>query len=92
MKIDKDFLPVGTVVKLRLEDRMFMIVGYYGTNKTTKKVYDYIGVYYPFGFEGEENLLTFNRSYVKEILHMGYENERFVKFKEELEKIDKLEK
>ena len=92
MKIDKDFLPVGTVVKLRLEDRMFMIVGYYGTNKTTKKVYDYIGVYYPFGFEGEENLLTFNRSYVKEILHMGHEDEMFDKLKEKLNKIDKSKK
>jgi len=92
MKIDKDFLPVGTVVKLRFENRMFMIVGYFGNNNTTKKPCDYIGVYYPFGFEGEKELLTFNREYVKEVLHMGYEDERFAKFKEELEKIDKLEK
>ncbi len=92
MKIDEDFLPVGTVVKLRLEDRMFMIVGYFGQNKTTKEIYDYLGVYYPFGFEGEEKLLTFNRDFVKEVLHMGHIDDRFENLKKGLfEKIDKSE-
>lgn len=71
MKIYKN-LPLGTVVKLKGIRRYIMIT----SKDTTYNNYncDYIGVYYPYGFSSQEELLPFNNDMIVKIIFLGNTN------------------
>ena len=67
-----EVLPVGSIVKIRFNDAKIMITGYTPKNSETGKMYDYMGMIYPYGFDKYDNVLSFNRDVIKKVLFVGY--------------------
>ena len=84
---DKDFLPAGTIVKLRLQDQLYMIVGHLPVNKIGEnllKIRKYCAVKFPFGFEGDEEITLFNDDVIKRVIFNGYKDAEYDKYNERL--------
>ena len=75
------FLPVGTVVMLEGGSKRVMINGFCAIDpEEPKKMYDYSGVLFPEGALSSDQALLFNHEQIKEISHMGLEDEESRKF------------
>ncbi len=82
--LEKDFLPVGTIVKIRLNKELFMITGFCTVDGKTNEVYDYLLVMYPFGYYSPDNVMMVNKNLIKRVIKLGYISDEEKKFKEEL--------
>ena len=71
----KDLLPIGSVVRLKLEEKKIMIIGILQRLSNSDEVYDYVGIPYPEGFLGEDYQFVFNHSDIEEVFFSGYESE-----------------
>lgn len=69
----KEYLPVGSIVKLIDNDRYIMIIGLMQTNAQTKERYDYTGTLYPMGYNPEADMYMFNETDIENIFYKGYE-------------------
>lgn len=66
------YYPIGTMVKLTVdEDMLFMIAGYL-TRQGDGKVYDYFAVPFPFGLSKDNQYILFNHDRITEVVHTGY--------------------
>ena len=65
------YLPAGTVILLKNEIRSIMIMGF--IVKDNDDIKDYLGVYYPEGYIGDEYVLKFNHDDILGIINMGLE-------------------
>lgn len=76
----KKYLPVGSIVKLKNEDQLIMIIGYSFIVKLKQFFgYDYFGCYYPEGvIELEKNIL-FRHEDIENIFYMGYNSKKIKK-------------
>lgn len=70
-----DFLPVGSVVRLKDGIKKLLIVGRCQVNFETNELWDYLGCLYPEGILGEDMNFVFNSSDIDEICHRGFEDE-----------------
>lgn len=85
----KDYLPIGTIVKIEGNKRM-MILGY--NYKQNDYIYDYIGCNYDMKSNDKEKLV-FQRAHIKEIVFVGYETDKSNKYLKLVDKIkDEFEK
>jgi len=79
------YLPIGTVVLLEGATTKLMITGFAIVNtEQGNKVYDYCGCIYPYGVVNAEKINLFNHDQIKDIYHLGYENEEERAFKAQL--------
>ncbi len=78
----KERLPIGSIVTIRFEEKMYMILGYEAEINNEKK--DYCLVEYPFGYNGIENTIFIENDYIKNVLFTGYKDEDFYKINEYL--------
>ncbi|MDO5411618.1 MAG: DUF4176 domain-containing protein [Lachnospiraceae bacterium] len=77
----KGLLPVGSVVVLKDGEKRLMIIGIMQTNAGGDgKEYDYLGIFYPEGYIGEEFQYMFNHEDIKEVVFRGFEDEERSKF------------
>ena len=76
------FLPIGTVVLLENGTKRVMITSYliYSRESDKKKLFDYGGCVFPEGIMDSSNTLGFNRDQIKEVIHMGLEDDEEKKF------------
>jgi len=84
---NKDFLPAGTIVKLRLEDELYMIIGHLPAkrlNERFARVKKYCAVNFPFGYDGIDNISSFNEDFIKKVIYKGYEDEEYKEYNEKL--------
>lgn len=93
--MDKEFLPIGTVVLMKGGTKRLMITGYLPIIKEEKKIYDYSGCLYPEGFLSSEQVGFFNHENIEKIIYMGEredpETKEFIeKLKEDYKKIRKM--
>ena len=66
------YYPVGTIVKLSIdEDMLFMIAGYL-TRQGDGEIHDYFAVPFPLGLTKANQYLSFNRNCITEVVHIGY--------------------
>ncbi len=72
-----EFLSIGTLVRLKKNDNEIdvVIIGRM-IQKSEKEIYDYIGVLYPYGYLGGEEVLMFNTEDISEVIMEGYYDER----------------
>lgn len=77
-KILEKYLPLGTIVFLKNDIVMHMIVGYLVTDKGNKTS-DYISIPFPYGLMSTEALFPFNHDDIEEIIFEGYKTETFSK-------------
>lgn len=67
-------LPVGSIVKVKDSEKLFMIASFMITTSNSEK-YDYLAVRYPYGFIDEKCFYSFNQSNIDKVIYMGYESE-----------------
>ena len=82
--IEKEFLPVGSVVSVRFNTNKFMIVGFCTVAGDSKKMYDYSAVAYPLGLMDFDNVTMFNKEIIKKVHYLGYSDEEEKEFKKTL--------
>lgn len=86
----KDYLPIGSVVKLKNSDKKLMIVGFSQVRETEKiERADYVSVLYPAGVFCEDCFMFFNAEDISETVFTGYDDEDRKEF---LELVDTAEK
>lgn len=80
-----DFLPLGSIVKIRGSIRKTMIIGRGLLTAVDGKAlfFDYGGVLYPEGIMGDQ-IIYFNHQDVEEVVYKGYENEENEQMKKQL--------
>lgn len=72
--MNKNLLPMGSVVTLEGAEKTLMIVGMLVENEETKKVYDYIAVPFPEGFIDSETMFLFSHEDIAQVHYVGYVN------------------
>ncbi len=77
----KDILPLGSIVKMKARESAevkvprIMVIGRFLINGETGEVCDYMGLAYPFGFQGTDAIIYFNEDSIDEVVFEGYLDE-----------------
>lgn len=80
----EDWLPVGSVVRLKDGERPIMIAGYMAMDADKRKIWDYVGYPYPEGKMTSQDYF-FDKDMIEEIRLVGYLDQRAVTFLSVLE-------
>ena len=72
----KDFLPIGSIVKLKKSREEYMITAVYMTDNETGQSYDYSACVHPFGVVNYNTALLFNADIIDQVIFTGYEDEK----------------
>ncbi len=85
---DLKYLPYGTVVKLKFDDRYYMITGLQieiNDKENRKKYYcDYISIPLPQGYTGEDQMMLFNSENIEKIIFNGYMDKKISSFYDDI--------
>lgn len=87
--MNKRYLPIGSVIRLKNNDKMIMITGYYSVEYARDlEIYDYSGCAYPEGVMIKSSCCSFNQSDIKEVLFEGYKTDEYKTLTNGLNEID----
>lgn len=87
--MNKRYLPIGSVVILKNNNKSIMITGYYSVEYANDlEIYDYSGCAYPEGVMIKSSYCSFNQKDIKEVLFEGYKTEEYTKLTNGLNDID----
>lgn len=75
--MEKNFLPIGSVITMQGAKRKLMIIGTGVRDKETNKTYDYVAVPYPQGYLGAEAMFLCNQEDVATLDYLGYVNAEY---------------
>lgn len=89
--LKNEFLPLGSIVKIRFHSERMLIVGYYPILSGSKEIYSYLAVPYSTGFINNSNYFFINRNIIKYVYSLGYVDLEASEFLKKL-KIIKKEK
>ena len=69
-----DFLPIGSVVKLKEADKRLVIIGAMQQVNEEEKIkgYEYVGVPYPEGFLNSDSMILFQHEDIENISYLGF--------------------
>ena len=80
--MNKELLPIGSVVLLKEGEKRLMITGYYSISEDSPdKIYDYCGCLYPEGVISSEEIYVFDHAQIDKISFTGYIDEEEKAFK-----------
>lgn len=83
--LDKETLPIGSVVRLSGATALAMIAGYLPTGSAREGyVWDYCGFRYPIGYEEADIVYQFDASQIEEVIALGYQDTEAFAFSEHL--------
>lgn len=80
----RDLLPLGSVVDVQGSDVSLMICGRVALKNDDDKIYDYIGMPYPEGIAGSDQLIFFMDDAIYNVDFIGCKNEEEQRFNEEV--------
>lgn len=87
--MDKRYLPIGSVVKLKNKNKTLMITGYYSVEYDNDlEIYDYSGCAYPEGIMIKSSCCSFNQKDIETVLFEGYKTIEYTKLTNGLNDID----
>ena len=87
--MNKRYLPIGSVIKLKNNNKSIMITGYYSVEYASDlEIYDYSGCAYPEGVMIKSSCCSFNQSDIKEVLFEGYKTNEYTTLTNSLNEID----
>lgn len=87
--MNKRYLPIGSVIKLKNNNKSIMITGYYSVEYARDlEIYDYSGCAYPEGVMIKSSYCSFNQSDIKEVLFEGYKTDEYKTLTNGLNEID----
>lgn len=77
-------LPIGSVVLLKNSTKRVMIMGVcQGTvSEGERRIYDYVGCFFPEGYMSADKNFLFNQDQIDRLFAIGYQDEESLKFKE----------
>lgn len=76
-KLNK-YLPIGSIVELKNNDKKFMITGYFSLEcDDSIKIYDYVGYLYPEGLLLKNNNYSFNHEEIVKVIFNGYVSDEY---------------
>ena len=85
--MEKEFLPVGSVVLLKGGTKRVMVTGFCSVdNDDTTKIYDYTGCLYPEGIINSNEICLFNDNQIEQVFFKGFEDQEEFDFKKNLSK------
>ena len=79
-----DWLPIGSVVRTEGAVRKLMVIGRIVTTEEEDAVYDYVGVPYPEGVSGSDQMYFFNRDQIEELFFIGFQDSEALEFQSEV--------
>lgn len=80
--MEKEFLPVGSVVILKGATKKVMVTGFCSIDQeNADKVYDYNGCLYPEGIINSNELELFDNEQIDQVFFRGYEDEEELEYK-----------
>ncbi len=84
-------LPIGTIVTLKDNEQLLMIIGYnvYERGNENKKYYEYASCIYPVGIYDLDSAVAFDHNDIGKIIYIGYKFERYDEFVRNLEEVIK---
>lgn len=82
----KNFLPVGSVVRLKDAKMNIIVIGYAPVVKNKTEIWDYLGAMWPMGVISSDKNLLFNRDQIDIVVYEGYSNDEEKDFRAKLEK------
>ena len=84
--MDKELLPIGTVVLLKDAKKKVMITGYFSKTPDSDIIYDYNGCIFPEGLM--QNVFTlFNVDQIDKVFYEGLNNKEYVDYVNELKEL-----
>ena len=84
-KIEKKYLPIGTVVMLKGGKKRVMITGFcLAVPEKMNEVWDYSGCIYPEGLISTTQVLLFDHEQITKVYQIGYIDEEEKEFKKKL--------
>ena len=87
--MNKRYLPIGSVIKLKNKDKSIMITGYYSVEyENDLEIYDYSGCAYPEGVMIKSSYCSFNQSDIKKVLFEGYKTVEYTNLTNNLNELD----
>ena len=89
--MNRDLLPIGSVVLLKEGEKRLMICGRIQAKGGENTVYDYSACLYPEGIMSSDSMYFFNHEAIEEIFFRGYEDEEGQAFTNFLKNLGDLE-
>jgi len=77
-------LPIGSVVLLKDGNKRLMVYGLLQLRNSDKKVFDYLGCYYPEGYISQEHAFLFNAEDIAEVSYVGFVDSEYQIFNNKL--------
>lgn len=71
---EKEWLPVGSIVRLEGGERLIMVSGFMIQDAVSQRYWDYVGYPYPEGRRDGQTDYFFDKSMIEEIHQIGYLN------------------
>ena len=86
--MNKEFLPIGSVVLLKGGTKKIMITGFcYIDKDNSSEVYDYTGCLYPEGIINSNEINLFNNEQIEKVFFKGFEDDEEFNFKKVLSEV-----
>ena len=83
--MNKEFLPVGSVVILKGGTKRVMVTGFCSIDNDDKsKMYDYTGCLYPEGIINSNEICLFDNDQIERVFFRGFEDQEEIEFKNSL--------
>ncbi len=88
--MNKKYLPIGTICKLKESKKEVMIIGYYpALIENSNIIYDYSACTYPEGFLSSDLIIGFNVDDIEKIIKRGLKTDIYEKYIQEIKKTEK---
>ena len=88
--MNQELLPIGSVVELKEAKVPVMIAGYLASLQDREgKVWDYSGFVYPIGFDSKDEILSFDRDQVENVIAYGYVDQEEMAYVSQVEEMKK---
>lgn len=85
--MNKNFLPIGSVVTLKEATKKLMIIGISIKRQGDENTYDYIGTPYPEGYIDSETMFLFMHNDIDVVDFVGFINSEAQVFRKQFEKL-----
>ena len=83
----KDWLPIGSTVRLEGGERLIMVAGYMALEGASNQIWDYIGYLYPEGNQHDESVF-FQRELIDTVYQLGFMDAEGLELLEQLELVE----
>ena len=90
-KMERNLLPIGSVVLLEGGEKRLMICGRIQVQGNSDIIYDYSGCLFPEGITSSDSMYFFNNDAIEMVYFIGFQDEEELAFREFLNSLGELE-